>query len=245
MRLLLAYDGTGFHGFALQPGQRTVGGYLAGALEQVTRHPVELTCAGRTDTGVHAWGQVVSFDMPAHCDPVRVQRATNKLLAPQVVVREISRAAPGFNARFQATSRTYRYSIDTNEWPSPFGRRTQWHVGEPLDVRAMQAAADGLLGEHDFASFCRAVKERPGPLMRRVVDATWSEPHPGKLRFEVEAQSFCHQMVRSMVGTLVEVGRGRLRAADVVGILRARRRSAAGHLAPAHGLCLWSVSYDG
>ncbi len=242
-RLLVAYDGAAFHGFAAQPGVSTVAGALAGALGRSARTVVELTFAGRTDAGVHAWGQVVSLDLPGNVDLVRVQRSVNRQLAPTVVVREASWAPPGFDARRWAVSRTYRYSIDCSGTPSPFSAATSWHVGSPLDVRGMQAASDALLGEHDFRSLCRPPAGHSGPLVRRVTRADWADVGDGGLRFEVEATAFCHQMVRSTVGLLVEVGRGRRRAADVLAVLRAADRAAAGPVAPPHGLCLWAVSY--
>ncbi|MGH9106741.1 MAG: tRNA pseudouridine(38-40) synthase TruA [Acidimicrobiales bacterium] len=241
--LLVAYLGTGFHGFALQPGLRTVAGELSSAIERVARHPVELTCAGRTDAGVHAWGQVVSLDLPASSDLERLQRSLNKLLAPAIVARRAAWAPEGFDARRSALSRRYRYTIDCSRWPDPFSSVTTWHVGEALDLRGMQAACDPLLGENDFSSFCHAVRGRPGPLVRKVLAAEWSELGNGRLMFEVEATSFCHQMVRSVVGTLVDVGRGKRRAGEMVAVLAARDRSAAGAVAPPHGLCLWEVRY--
>ena len=242
-RLLVAYVGTSFHGFALQGGLSTVAGALAGAIERVLRQPVELTCAGRTDAGVHAWGQVVSLDVAATADLERVQRSVNKMLAPAIVVREAGWAPPGFDARRCARSRLYRYSISCARWPDPFTSATTWHLGTALDIRGMQAASDPLLGEHDFTSFCHAVPRRPGPLVRRVLTAEWSDLGDGRLRFEIEATSFCHQMVRSVVGTLVEVGQGRRKAGELVAILAARDRSVAGQMAPPHGLCLWEVRY--
>jgi len=242
-RLVVAYLGSSFHGFALQEGQRTVASELGSALETVLRHGVELRCAGRTDAGVHAWGQVVSLDIDSGADLERLQRSVNKMLAPEVVVRDASWAPPGFDARRSALSRLYRYSLDCSRWPSPFSAGTSWHVPAPLDLRGMQAASDALLGEHDFTSFCHAVKGRPGPVVRRVLSAEWSEPGDGRLLFEIEAASFCHQMVRSIVGALVEVGLGRRSAGEMLGILAARDRSVAGRVAPAHGLCLWEVKY--
>lgn len=239
----MAYLGTAFHGFALQAGQKTVASELAGAIERVARHPVELTCAGRTDTGVHAWGQVVTTDVSANADLERIQRSVNKMLAPNVVVRDMQWAPPGFDARRSALSRRYRYSISCAPWSDPFSAPTTWHVGVPLDVRGMQAACDPLLGEHDFSSFCHAVKSRPGPLVRRVLSAEWSDLGQDRLRFDIEATSFCQQMVRSIVGTLVDVGLGRRKAGELMGILVARDRQAAGQIAPPHGLCLWEVRY--
>ncbi len=220
-----------------------MGGTLAEAISRVVRQPVELTCAGRTDAGVHAWGQVVSLDLPAGTDLARLQRSANRMLAPRVVLREVAWAPAGFDARRWALSRAYRYTLDCSPWPSPFTAGISWHVGRRLDLRAMQAAADALLGEHDFSSFCHAVKGLAGPIVRRVLRAEWHELGDYGLRFEIEAKSFCHQMVRSVVGTLVEVGEGRRRAGDVLGILRAAKRAAAGGIAPPHGLCLWRVSY--
>ena len=243
VRLLVAYLGTSFHGFAAQQGVYTVASALGAALERALRHPVVLTCAGRTDAGVHAWGQVVTTDVDAGADLERVQRSVNKMLAPAVAVREAEWAPPGFDARRSALSRTYRYSLSGAPWPDPFSALTSWHVGAPLDLRAMQAACDAILGPHDFSSFCHAVRGRPGPLVRRVLRADWSDLGESRYLFEIEAQSFCHQMVRSIVGTLVEVGAGRRKAGETASVLAARDRAAAGPVAPPHGLCLWEVKY--
>jgi tRNA pseudouridine38-40 synthase len=241
--LLVAYVGTPFRGFALQRGVVTVASALSGALERALRHPVELTCAGRTDAGVHAWGQVVTTDVHAAANLERAQRSVNKMLAPNVVVREMSWADPGFNARYSALSRTYRYTVSVAPWPDPFTSATSWHVGVPLDLSAMRVACDAILGVHDFSSFCHAVKARPGPIVRNVVRADWEDIGGGYLRFEIEAASFCHQMVRSLVGTLVEVGLGKRKAGETAGVLAARDRAVASSPAPPHGLCLWDVKY--
>ena len=250
VRLTVSYDGTSFHGFAAQPGQHTVGGALAEAIEKVVGHPVSLTCAGRTDTGVHAWGQVVHTDVSPIGRPLDLDalaRSCNSLLAPAVVVRTAEKASDGFDARRSALSRSYRYSLLLAPAPDPFLAATAWHLAAPLDVRAMEQAADPLLGEHDFSAFCRRSPDG-GSLVRRVLDARWTRDRGGigegeLLCFEIEANAFCHQMVRSVVGTLVEVGRGRRRAGDLAWILRARDRALAAPPAPPHGLCLWAVRY--
>jgi tRNA pseudouridine38-40 synthase len=256
LRLLVAYDGSGFHGFALQPGLPTVGGALAGALERYLRHTVELTCAGRTDAGVHATGQVVHVDVREGVDVVRLTRSVNTLLKPSIVVRSAQVAPPGFDARRSARARTYRYLILEDETADPLLAPLAWHVPGPLDLRAMASGADALLGEHDFRAFCRRV---PGtaagtPIHRRVLDARFTEipvrsgelgPGGRLLRFDIGATSFCHQMVRSVVGALVEVGRGRRRASDVNWLLQSGDRSRVGGvIAPPQGLCLVGVEYD-
>lgn len=241
--MVVAYDGSGYHGFALQPGVPTVAGALCSALERSLRHTVEITCAGRTDAGVHAWGQVISFEARADVEPVALQRSLNRALRPAIVVRSCCVAPDGFDARRSALGRRYRYTIRNDPVADPFTATTAWHVPEPLDMAAMRLACDPLIGEHDFSSFCR----RPpgdGSLVRRVREARWVCAADGMLRFEIEASSFCHQMVRSVVGLMVEVGLGKKRAGDVAHILRSRSRQGAGQLAPPHGLCLWEVSYD-
>jgi tRNA pseudouridine38-40 synthase len=273
LRARVAYDGTPFRGFAAQPEVPTVAGTLVAAIERVTGHRVELTCAGRTDAGVHARGQVISFDLPAPRAPRstrhravaagggsgapprdgagwdldRLARSVNRLCGPEVVLRDLEVAPAGFDARHDATGRAYRYTVLNRPVPDPFLDRWSWHVTEPLDLRAMVAACDPLVGEHDFSSFCRAPKVRPGTpvpsLVRRVERATWVDRGGGVLEFHVEASAFCHQMVRSIVGTLVEVGRGRRTAADVMAVRNARDRAVAGQMAPARGLCLWAVRY--
>jgi tRNA pseudouridine38-40 synthase len=291
LKLVVAYDGAGLRGFALQPGQRTVAGELSGVIERVAGHAAKLVCAGRTDAGVHAWGQVVHVDLDPGIDPVRLQRACNRILSPSIVVRAAEVAPCGFDARRQAVSRCYRYQVLNTPLPDPFLAGVAWHVPEPLDLRAMQAATDPLLGEHDFSAFCRRPKQkdagepaaaepaavepaaagpaaagpaaagpaiRPPPsLVRRVLRASWSdagspdagEPDAGQpdagrlLCFTVEANAFCHQMVRSMVGMLVSVGRGQLRAGEVAALLRSGDRGLVPSPAPAHGLCLWAVRY--
>jgi tRNA pseudouridine38-40 synthase len=246
VRLTVAYDGSAFHGFWPNAGVRTVGGVLIDAVERVLRHPIDLACAGRTDAGVHAHGQVVSFDAGREgLDLDRLRQSVNRLCGPEIAVREATEAPDGFDARHWATARCYRYTILNREVPDPFLAATSWHVGAPLDLPAMRLGRDPLIGEHDFSSFCRRPRGQPTTsLTRRVLDAGWHDLGDGLLRFDIEATAFCHQMVRSVVGTLVDVGRGRLTAGDVSGIIRARDRQAAGQPAPPHGLTLWAVRYD-
>jgi tRNA pseudouridine38-40 synthase len=245
--MLVAYDGSGFHGFAAQPGLRTVAGVLQEAIEKVARHPVELVCAGRTDRGVHAWGQVVSLDLAPGVDLNRMHRALLKLCGPELVVREVTEVAADFHARFSAIGRTYRYTVLNRPLPDPFLARTSWHVARPLDIHLLVLACDPFLGEHDFTAFCRRPKvgpgEEPASLVRRVRRAAWTDLGDGVLRFEIEATAFCHQMVRSIVGTVVAAGRAELHAGDIRGILRSGQRAAAAPIAPPEGLCLWHVSY--
>jgi tRNA pseudouridine38-40 synthase len=248
--MVVAYDGSAFRGFAPQPDLDTVGGALTATIAQVTGQEVELTCAGRTDAGVHAWGQVVSFALGAPHPPLdRLQRSINKLRGPELVVRELTEAPPDFDARFSARSRIYRYTVLNRPVPDPFLARTAWWVSQPLDRHALILACDPFIGEHDFTSFCKRDKGRdlsPPSMRRRVYEASWEEgADDGVLHLWIEANAFCHQMVRAVVGTMVDAGRGKLHAGDILALLRARDRSAAGTLAPPQGLCLWEVRYEG
>ena len=247
VRMLVAYDGSGFHGFAVQPGKATVGGALTDAIAKVVQAPVELTCAGRTDAGVHAWGQVVSCDLPVGTDLDRLHRSLVKLLGPAVVVRSVEAAEEGFDARFSARSRCYRYRVHNAPLPDPFTAHLAWHVEAPLDRDLLDLACDPFIGEHDFSAFCRRPKTGedlpPASLVRRVLRAGWEEQGDGHLRFEVEATAFCHQMVRSIVGTVVAAGLGTVRPGDIAAILRSGDRANAAPIAPGHGLTLWEVRY--
>jgi tRNA pseudouridine38-40 synthase len=248
LTLTVAYDGTDFHGFAAQRDTRTVAGELVVALAKVLRttpDALDLTCAGRTDAGVHGWGQVVSIPLVADADvdPAKVARSVSSQLGPEIVVRDAVWAEPGFDARHSATWRSYRYTIVNRPVPDPFRARHAWWVPEPLDLRVLRMGADPFLGEHDFAAFCRKGPEG-STTVRRVLDSTWHDLGDGVLRYDIRATAFCWQMVRSIVGTLVDVGGGKLRPSDVVHILRGRDRQAAGRVAPPHGLTLWEVGYD-
>jgi tRNA pseudouridine38-40 synthase len=242
LKLTVAYDGTDFRGFAAQPEQRTVEGELTGALATVLQQDVSLIVAGRTDAGVHAWGQVVSCRVSSEVDTAALAHALNRRLAPEIVVRGAELVDASFDARRWAVWRAYRYTIVNRPIPDPFLARTAWWVPEPLDLRLLRLGTDPFLGEHDFASFCRK-----GPAgsttTRRVLDAAWLEEDAGVLQFEIRATAFCWQMVRAIVGTLVDVGAGKIRAGDLLRILRARDRSVAGQLAPPHGLSLREVGY--
>jgi tRNA pseudouridine38-40 synthase len=239
VRLSLAYDGTGFRGWQRQRGLRTIQGVLEDALERVLGGVPKLATAGRTDAGVHARAQVVSFDTAV--DPDRIAHALNGMLAPEVVVVDARAAPNGFDARFSATAREYRYRIDLGEVPDPFTARYVWHrPGEPA-VAEMRRAASLLIGEHDFASFCR----RPPDDRHTVRDLERLSIVREDTRLEVAARAnaFLHQMVRSLVGTLLAVGDGKLGAGSMPEILEARDRAAAGPLAPPHGLTLERVFY--
>jgi tRNA pseudouridine38-40 synthase len=246
VRLTVAYDGTRFHGFAPNPGVPTVGGTLAEALERVLRHPVELTCAGRTDKGVHAHGQVIDLVTSEGTDLDALVRAVNGLCGPAIAVRDPEVVDERFSSRFDAVSRRYRYTIHNAPEPDPFSVATAWHVRQPLALPRLRLACDPLIGTHDFTSFCRRATGADGETLssvRDVLDARWEVVDEVTLRFWIEASSFCHQMVRSIVGTLVDVGLGKRTPGDITGILAARDRNIAGPVAPPHGLSLWHVSY--
>ncbi len=248
LRLLVAYRGTNFHGLAPQGKLRTVGDTLLDALcivNQLAERPI-LVMSGRTDAGVHAWGQVVHVDIPEpkRFDVDRVHRSLNKILNPEIVIRSADLAPVTFDARFSATYRHYRYTILNRTLPDPFLTETTWHVRAPLDMHALRLATDAFIGHHDFTSFCRMEKHKTdSSLVRLVTDAFWVELPDNVLRLEIRANAFCQQMVRSIVGFLVEIGQGKRTAGDVMATLRARDRSYAPNIAPPHGLCLWEVGY--
>lgn len=247
--LVVAYHGAGFHGFAINAGVRTVGGALADAIGKVLGHPVELTVAGRTDKGVHARGNVVTFDARAEgLDVDSLRRALNKMLQPSIAVRAAAVVDDDLDARFSATARVYRYTVLNRDAPDPFLADRSWYVESPIELAVLRLACDPFLGTHDFTSFCRRPKRtdgEPADLHRRVVAAAWDDLGDGVLQFEIEATAFCHQMVRSIVGFMVEVGIGRRSVGEIHGVLKGRDRAlAAGRLAPPHGLVLWQVRYD-
>jgi tRNA pseudouridine38-40 synthase len=240
VRLSLAYDGTPFRGWARNAGQRTVEGVLSDALTRVLGDAPKLSVAGRTDAGAHARGQVASFVADHDVDLERLQRSINGMLAPEVVAEDVRRAPDGFDARFSATARIYRYRVDTGLWPDPFEARFVWHRPGELSVRSMRAAAGLLLGEHDFASFCR--RPQSGGTVRRLERLSIARVGD-RVEISARANAFLHQMVRTIVGTLVTVGDGRLDAGTVDEILVARDRSRTPPMAPAHGLTLERVVY--
>ncbi len=244
IRLDVAYDGTGFHGWAAQPGLRTVEGDLAAALATVLRVPsVGLTCAGRTDSGVHARGQVVHADLDSLLEgPERLARRVNGVLTDDVRVHRATVAPEGFDARFSASWRQYAYRVaDRPELVDPLRRSHVLAWGRSLDEALMNAASVALLGEHDFASFC---KQREGATtIRTLLDLSWVREDDGLLVAQVRADAFCHSMVRSLVGCLLAIGEGRRDVAWAAAVLERARRESAVAVAPAHGLTLEEVGY--
>lgn len=237
--LLVAYDGTSFSGFARQRSARTVQGLIEEKLSVILRTPVVTACAGRTDAGVHAASQVMSFPVAEGVEPAWVRQRLNKWIAPEVVVRAAVAVPDDFDARFSAVRRRYEYRCYRSEVPDPFRDRFTLWVGDELSVRAMRAGAKLLLGEHDFASFCRRGQTGTQRRLRAVRIAAEGD----ELVFRIEADAFCHQMVRSIVGLLLDVGKGKRAPSDVAAALAARDRAAAGPVAPARGLHLVDVVY--
>lgn len=248
--LTVAYRGAAFAGFARQPDRLTVQGSLEEALATVLRRSVETTCAGRTDAGVHAIGQVVSFDVSAdemegRTDD-RFMRSLNALTHDDIVVRSVAHKPPGFSARFDAKAREYRYYLAVGKTPPVLMRDVSWHVGDTLDVAAMDVASRCLIGEHDFKSFCMAVSAVGKPTCRNVHEISFAREEVFGEPFvvvKVIGNAFLHSMVRTIVGTLVAVGKGRRDPSWVAEVLAARDRAAAGENAPAQGLVFWRVTY--
>jgi tRNA pseudouridine38-40 synthase len=244
-RIDLAYDGTDFSGWARQPDRRTVQGVLEETLATVLRVPVSLTVAGRTDAGVHADAQVAHTDLPADLElhPGLVGRLA-RMLPPDVRVRSVRRAPDGFDARFSAMRRHYAYRVSVApSGPEPLRARDTLRWGRPLDVAAMNEAGARLLGEHDFAAYCRP---REGATTIRELQHLHWDPAPGEtdvLVARLSADAFCHSMVRSVVGALLAVGEGRRPVDWPASLLDAGERSSAVAVVAAHGLRLVGVDY--
>jgi tRNA pseudouridine38-40 synthase len=244
IRLDVAYDGADFHGWAAQPGLRTVEGELSAALATVLRlRSVGLTCAGRTDAGVHARGQVVHADLMALPDgTVALARRLNGVLSSDLRVHRVVEAPDGFDARFSALWRRYVYRVaDRPELVDPLRRGHVAAWSRPVDETRMNAAAPALLGEHEFASFCR--RRDGATTIRTLRDLVWSREPSGLLVAEVRADAFCHSMVRSLVGCLMAVGEGRRPPEWPAEVLAAERRPSSVVVAPARGLTLEEVAY--
>jgi len=240
VRLDLAYDGTDFSGWARQPGRRTVEQVLADALARVCRlsEPPALVVAGRTDAGVHATGQVAHVDLPATVETDRLAARLNGVLAPDVTVRPVAVAPAGFDARFSATGRSYRYRV-TDAVADPLRRRDTLAWRRPLDAAAMDQAAQGLVGEHDFAAYCRRREGATTIRTLRRLRATREDV----IVITAEADAFCHNQVRSMVGALLAVGDGRRPVDWPARVLAAGVRDSGVRVAPPHGLTLVRVDY--
>ncbi|MBI3978986.1 MAG: tRNA pseudouridine(38-40) synthase TruA [Chloroflexi bacterium] len=241
LRATIEYDGSAYFGFQVQAGHPTIQGTLEAALQRVTGEAIRVTGAGRTDTGVHAEGQVTSFRTATRLGPDTLARALNATLPADIGVLAVERAPEAFDARRSATSRTYRYRILNRPARSPLRRLVTHHVPQPLDLAAMAAAAGSLVGEHDFAAFAGAtgVKRRT---VRWVLQASWSRADD-ELHFLIEANAFLPHQVRNMVGTLIDVGRGKLEQSGFQAIFAGHDRRLAGATAPAHALCLVRVAY--
>lgn len=247
LRIDLAYDGAPYAGFARQPDQITVQGVLEDALSRVLEHDVTTTCAGRTDRGVHALAQVVHCDVApptergaAALEDLGVLRERlDRMVGDATTIWAVTEVDEAFDARFSATWRAYRYRLA----PMPADPRTRavvWHVPHELDVDAMHEAVQALVGEHDYASFCRRAD---GGHTRRSIEETAVRPVGDEVHVTLRGRAFCHQMVRSITGSLVEVGRGRRAVGWLGEVLAAQDRSAAGPVAPPHGLTLEGVGY--
>ncbi len=240
VRLDLEYDGTGFSGWSAQPGLRTVQGELESALAKILRETAKLKVAGRTDAGVHAWGQVASFDTEAD-PPADLARRLNGVGPDQITVTAATFPEAGFDARRDAKSRTYCYRVLARATPSPFeqGRALWWP--HRLDRGALEACSGALPGSHDFTAFTPTQTDHVR-FERDVLDAGWSA-EGDFLLFRVTADAFMRNMVRVLIGTMLEVGCGRRSSEDFSRLLSGAPRSAAGETAPPHGLYLESVSY--
>jgi tRNA pseudouridine38-40 synthase len=240
VKATVAYDGTEYLGFQRQASGPTVQGVLETALGTVTGAHTRVLGAGRTDAGVHAEGQVIAFDTRWRHSLSDLERAMNSVLPQDSAVRDLVQTEPGFHPRFDAQSRRYRYTLYNAPVRSPLARRSSLHVSASLDLRAMEEATELLVGEHDFAAFGRPTQGTV--TVRRVIEAGWFADPPW-LFFDIEANAFLFRMARSIVGTLLQIGQGRLSPERFGAILASRDRSRAGQTAAAHGLCLMRVRY--
>jgi len=247
LKVILTYDGAEFSGWQVQPDAPAVQGTLASAIGRITGEKVLPQGSGRTDAGVHALAQVVTFVTESSVPTENFVKALNDILPASVRVLEVTEAPPEFHARHSARAKTYRYRIYRAAICPPFLARYVWHYPYPLDEQVMAQAAARVVGEHDFTSFAAVDRERgrdqePAPNVRRIFSSAW-ERTAEELVYTVRGNGFLHHMVRNLVGTFILVGRATLQGEDVTRILEARNRSAAGATAPASGLYLVNVEY--
>jgi len=246
LKMLLAYDGSDYSGWQVQPEASTIQGVLSFAIGRLTGERVLPQGSGRTDAGVHALGQVATFQTESPIPPENLVNALNDLLPSAIRVLEASEVPTDFHALKSARANTYRYSIFRENICLPFRARYVWHYPYPLDESMMQQVAACIVGEHDFTSFAAVDAERGKDEevsnVRRVFSSSWHR-EADELIYTIRGNGFLHHMVRNLVGTFLQVGKGTLKPSDMLRILAARSRSVAGATAPASGLCLVSVEY--
>jgi tRNA pseudouridine38-40 synthase len=242
IKLTLEYDGSNYSGWQLQSGQDSIQARLEAALKQIFSAPIRVHGSGRTDAGVHARAQVAAARIPRDFEPAELKRALNALLPADIVVRGVAPAPDNFDPRRAARSRVYEYRILNRGDPSAFEFRYAWHVREPLDLDALNCAAQVVVGEHDFAAF-RTTGSEERSTFRRMIASDWRRDAPDILVYRVEATSFLRHMVRTMVAAMVEVGRGRISTATLQSVLAGGDRATAPAAAPACGLFLVEVRY--
>lgn len=244
IKLTLAYDGTNYNGWQVQArpqGVKTIQGILEEKLKLLTKEEIKVVAAGRTDAGVHALGQVVHFDTNSTIPTERFPQALLSVLPWDIVPLAAEEVDENFHARYSARWKTYRYTIDTGPMPHVFWRRFAYHCPHPLDRKAMARATEYLLGEHDFRSFCASGSSAKN-FVRTIAACRWKEEGQ-LLMLEITGNGFLYNMVRIIMGTLLEIGKGKLKPEAMGEIIAARDRKAAGPTAPAHGLCLLKVEY--
>jgi tRNA pseudouridine38-40 synthase len=241
IRITIEYDGSNYSGWQLQAGQDSIQARLEAVLERIFMDKIRVHGSGRTDAGVHALGQVAAFDLPRHFAPATLKRAMNSMLPPDIAIVDAAVARDDFDPRRDARVRVYEYRLLNRDGRSAFDFRYAWLLSMPLDLSAMNAAARRFIGEHDFASF-RSVGSEEKTTVRRVYVSEWSGDQD-RFTYRVEASGFMRHMVRTMVATMVAVGRGKLTPADTTGLIEARERSQAPASAPPGGLFLVEVRY--
>jgi tRNA pseudouridine38-40 synthase len=240
-RITLAYDGTNYRGWQVQPEQPTIQGVLQECLAAMAGHPVNVVGAGRTDAGVHAHAQVAHFQLNPSIPTDGLLRGLNSLLPEDIRIREADPAPDGFHARYDARSKTYCYFLDRSRVASPFRSRFTHHYPHRLDAENMQRACKNFVGRRDFAAFCAAASEVKTTERECTVSRLSEEGN--ELVYEIAANGFLHHMVRNIVGTLLEVGRGKLVPDDIENLIESRDRRLSGPTAPARGLHLMRVEY--
>ncbi|WP_173917932.1 tRNA pseudouridine(38-40) synthase TruA [Halobacillus sp. Marseille-Q1614] len=243
LKCRVEYDGTNYAGYQVQPNGNTVQAEIEKALASMHKgEKVKITASGRTDSGVHARGQVIHFDTPLQIPESNWKRALNSMIPADIHIAEVEEAAPDFHARYDTTGKEYRYFVWNYREPDLFRRHFSHHEKRPLDIEAIDRACSLIEGEHDFTTFCSSRTDVKGSKVRTIHEAT-VEVHGSELVFIFKGSGFLYNMVRILVGTLLEVGRGERQPEEMLEMIEARNREAAGKTAPPHGLFLWKVDY--